>query len=375
MKIAIIGAGQMAKILALKARELQIESHCFAWENGAVAKEFVDVFHPISIFEKDEIVRICSECGINGVIATTELTVAIAAYVAEKVGTPCISPDTAEQITHKNWVREKLKGAAYMKQPMYAAMHDPTEVDLRQFEKFPLIVKPAGEGGKRGITVVNNPEDLELAVRTAFDSDKSHSGILIEEYLAGGKEYSVDSLSFRGKHQVIQVTQKITSGPPHCVELGHSQPAEISDELRCDVIKAVTELLELVNYENGPSHTEVKIISGQIYLIELNARPGGDHISSPLTQLSTGYDYISEIIHAAVGIQPAERGDKPFIKYAGVRFVAKQTAHLKEVFDRCDGEAWLYKKHVESEELREIDHNDCFHLNYFIYCSDEKPKF
>ena len=44
---------------------------------------------------------------------------------------------------------------------------------------------------------------------------------------------------------------------------------------------------------NGATHTEIKIVNGDIYLIEINARPGGDHIAHPLTMLSTGYDYLT----------------------------------------------------------------------------------
>lgn len=129
------------------------------------------------------------------------------------------------------------------------------------------------EGGKRGITVVSGPEQLEAAVNAAFDADKRDGGILIEEYLDGGKEYSVEGLSFEGKHQIIQITEKISSGPPHCVELGHSQPAALSPELWTAVERAIVELLNNVGIKYGPTHTEIKIRDGRVYLIELNSRP------------------------------------------------------------------------------------------------------
>ena len=46
-KLAIIGAGRNALILAERCRELGVESHCFAWEKGAMAKDAVDVFHDV----------------------------------------------------------------------------------------------------------------------------------------------------------------------------------------------------------------------------------------------------------------------------------------------------------------------------------------
>lgn len=44
MKLEIIGAGDLAGIIARKARKSNVITYCFAWEKGAVAKSEVDVF-------------------------------------------------------------------------------------------------------------------------------------------------------------------------------------------------------------------------------------------------------------------------------------------------------------------------------------------
>lgn len=373
-KLAIIGAGNMARIIANAASRIGVETHCFAWEAGAVAKDSVDVFHPLSIFEKDEISRICRQEGVSGVVATTELTVAIAGYVARAIGAPSNPEDISENITDKSWVRGKLSHGKYMKQPVFEYL-SAGETKTTTALPFPVIVKPVSQGGKRGITVANNETELQQALTYAVEADKSNQGVLVEQYLYGGTEYSVESLSFDGNHQVIQVTEKISSGPPHCVELGHSQPARLVPALRQQVEQAIVELLQATGWKNGATHIEIKIIDGTIYLIELNARPGGDHIAWPLTQLSTGYDYIGELVKAAIGEAPAVKDATTVDRHAGVRFITKQTQELKDLFDHCDNEPWLYEKHVESEELISLEHNDGCHVNYFIYLSDTRPDF
>ena len=60
-------------------------------------------------------------------------------------------------------------------------------------------------------------------------------------------------------------------------------------------------------------------------------------------------------------------------QFAGVYFVTKQTEFLKNIFEQCDNKPWLYKKNKVSDELQEISHNDCYHINSFIYCSENKP--
>ena len=60
-KIAIIGSGIMAKAIAERARELNIETHCFSWDSHDAACAFVDYFHQLNIFEVDEIAEVCQK--------------------------------------------------------------------------------------------------------------------------------------------------------------------------------------------------------------------------------------------------------------------------------------------------------------------------
>ena len=81
--VAIIGAGAMAKTLATRAKELHIRTICFAWDKGAIAKDSVDEFQNVDIFDTETIINICKEKNVQGVLATTELTVKIASIVAK----------------------------------------------------------------------------------------------------------------------------------------------------------------------------------------------------------------------------------------------------------------------------------------------------
>ena len=69
MRLAIIGASKGQLPICQKAKDLGIETFCFAWDQGAVCKEVVDHFYPISILEKDEIVELCKNLNIDGVVS------------------------------------------------------------------------------------------------------------------------------------------------------------------------------------------------------------------------------------------------------------------------------------------------------------------
>lgn len=371
-KIAIIGGGVMASYFGEACHRLGYEGHYFSQIDGKVDDSQVDYFHEINIFDKDGIVAICKEIGIDGVVATTELSVPITAYVANKLGLLGNAVEVAEVITDKYRNRECIKNLTDLLSPKYvetASIEDITKSGI----PYPMILKPVCLGGKRGITVVNNEDELTAAFEyaTSFFRSGVKPQIIAEQFLEGGMECSVESISFKGHHTIVQITQKDSSGAPHCVELGHHQPAPLSEDVWNKVVRGVSSGLTAIGLENGPCHTEVKIIEGKVYLIEFNARPGGGHIWWPMVELSTGFDIMAAVIQAATGeLKPIDV--KSFKhRYSGLYYIVEQTAYLKSIFDSCETESWCWEKHFVSDELHELKMNDLEHTNYIVYSSDK----
>ena len=371
-KLAIIGGGVMASYFGESCRRLGLESHYFSMADGKVEDNKIDVFHEVNIFDKDRIVGICREIGVCGVVATTELSVPITAYVADKLGLLGNPVEVAQVITDKYRNRECIKELENLLSPQY--IKATTLKDIKDARiPYPLILKPINLGGKRGITVVNNASELSIAFEYATQSFRKDIQpiIIAEQFLEGGMECSVESISFMGKHTIIQITQKDSSGAPHCVELGHHQPAPLSTELWDKVVRGVCEGLTAIGLTNGPCHTEIKIIDNQVYLIEFNARPGGDHISWPMVELSTGFDFISAIVLSAIGdLQPIDVTQFKH-NYSGLYYIVKQTEHLKSIFDTCENESWCWERNFITNHLEELVQNDMEHTNYIIYASEK----
>ncbi len=368
-KLAIIGAQRMARNYAVNAREMGVETHCFAWNKGAVAKDFVDKFYPISIFDIDAILTELETIGIDGVVSTSELTISVVAELAAKLHLPSLGVDVAKVITDKYRNRCVTKDVQGLKQPRFALVRNSDEA-RNSGVGFPCILKPLSEGGKRGVVVVESEDRLEEAIRYTSNESKRQDAFLQEEFLRGGREYSVESLSYHGNNHIIQITEKTTSGPPHCVELGHSQPADLSPELRKHVTDVLGRALTAVGVTEGPCHTEIMVIDDEVYLVEFNARPGGDFISYPLIDLSTGYSYLKGAIKIAMNeFEPPEPGSLNRC-FSGVCFVTKQTPELIPVFQTCDSKAWCWRKNVAGE-ICEMLHNDCDNANYFIWASKD----
>lgn len=86
-KIAIIGASYLQQPLVEKAKEMGLYTICFAWEDGAVCKDLCDKFYPISIVDKNAILKVCREEKIDAVTSiASDVAVLTVNYVAEQMG-------------------------------------------------------------------------------------------------------------------------------------------------------------------------------------------------------------------------------------------------------------------------------------------------
>ena len=127
---------------------------------------------------------------------------------------------------------------------------------------------------------------------------------LVEEF-AQGQEYSVEHISFQGKHTFLALTLKYTTGAPHFIETGHLEPAPVDIQTLERIKMVVSHALDTLGICNGASHTELKIAEdGTIRLIEIGGRMGGDCIGSELVHYSTGRDFVKMVIQTACGLTP-----------------------------------------------------------------------
>lgn len=362
--LAIIGAGEGALPIINAAKKMGVTVVAYG-RNDSLAKDQVDVFVEENNFDIQFIADSCRELNVNGIMPSSELSTEVAARVAHKAG--LLSNDIEHGFGGKNkyFMRTKVANLVSVKQPKFQLYQEGMDV------AFPVVVKSVDACGKRGVSIAYNREDLDNAVKQARENSSDGSA-LVEEYLKGGQEYSIECLSYgKGKHQVIQYTEKESAGPPHFVEIAHHQPANFSDTMKERVDKAAWDILEVLGLNCGMAHLEIKIIDNEIYFIEVGARGGGDHISDILTPLSTGFDYYKAAIECHLGVyQPAQVTTKAC---SGIYFHSKQNERLKPLFEAARTAEWCVKNTVVKEEFDEAKGNvGASNSGYIIYCADHR---
>lgn len=369
-KLAIIGGSYLQLPLVRKAKELGIETHCFAWADGAVCKNEADFFYPISITEKETILEICKNIKIDGVTTiASDLAVLTVTYIASEMNLVGNPVEYAEITTNKFKMRENFLKYS-IPSPKFTEVDVSGAYDINDFN-YPLIVKPTDRSGSRGVEKVDSPDMLKSAIHRALKESFSKTAI-IEEFIEG-KEISVESISYKGRHYILQITDKVTTGAPYFVELEHHQPSSLPQQTQEKVRKIVLKALDSLHIQFGASHSELKVTeSGDIKVIEIGARMGGDFIGSHLVQLSTGYDFLKETLRVAMG----EFSPPGYLesKFSGVYFLCEETKWLKDIIENKRKHPEIVKAEITDDSLRMVECSGD-RSGYLIYQSGNRISY
>lgn len=360
--VAVVGASYLQRPLVEKAKEMGLRVLCFAWAEGAVCKNICDVFYPISIVDKENILDVCRKENINGVCTiASDVAAPTVAYVAEKMGLKGNSYDSALKAHDKMYMRVAFSEHGI---PCPKFWQVKSIDDIRKEELvFPLIVKPVDRSGSLGVTKVESAENLNAAIECACENSFRKAAI-VEKFVCG-REVSVEFISYNGVHYPLTITDKVTTGAPHFVELAHHQPSTLPTETKERLYSITKKALDALGVTNGASHSEYKITEdGEIFIIETGARMGGDFIGSDLVRLSTGYDFVKGVVEVALGTF-----EKPVLNeknYSGVYFLSKQTPEVSKYIENKEKYPQIVAAEVTDSELRDVTCS-AERSGYFIY--------
>ena len=328
--VLIFGVGPLQKSIIGRAQKMGLYTVGIDPCADATCKDCVDAFEVVGGQDYEGTCTVVDKYSIDAIVtAATDKPLVMMARVAEKYGFPFYSVETAQWSTDKYQMKHRfeLGGVPCAKGRLVKSVSE-----VEDFE-FPVIIKPRDNSGSRGVKLCRSKEELEASMSEALEVSKLDT-VLVEEFIEG-PEYSIEGLHHDGKSEVIQFTEKKTTEFPYNVELGHVQPANISDENKQEIREIVAKIGKALHFENCPSHTELKINERGIFVIETSPRLGGDYITSTLTPLSTGVNIEDELLKIALGetINPQPMA----VQYSGVRF-----------FDFEEGSVI---KHVPNEEF------------------------
>ncbi|MFI1645674.1 ATP-grasp domain-containing protein [Streptomyces avidinii] len=255
----------------------------------------------------------CRQHAITGVAPCFELFTPLAALLAERIGLPGNDPRLARAARNKILMGEAF-AAAGIPAPRWAVAHDADEayrVAQARALGWPLVVKPAEQGGSWGVSVVDGPDRLAEAVVAARQYTHAHphgleldTRVLLQEYIPGA-EYSCDTVVAGGVAHPLPVVAKDTTEGRYRIETGHTCPSGLPASLVAKVQHTAARAALAVGVRNGIAHTEVKIPPGAQtpYVIETGARLPGDNLCE-IVEAATGVSEAVAQLQAVLGLVP-----------------------------------------------------------------------
>lgn len=333
-KIMILGASILQVPAIEKAIDMGLEVIAVDIDSNALGFKIPDVKKEIiSTIDIESVMSAAKKHNIDAIMTlASDMPIMTVAKVSKKLGLVGVDLDTAIKATNKSKMRESLKSFG-VPVPLFYKV-DSLDKCIKAVNKikdkgYKCILKPADNSGSRGIVLL--PDFNEKTINIAYNYSKNNSRnkiVMVEEFMEG-PEVSVETISVDGKCNIIQITDKITTGAPYFVEMGHSQPSQLSDSIK-DKIKEITIAAnKAIGIISGPSHTEIKITQNGPKIVEIGARLGGDNITTHLTPLSTGVDMVESCIKIALGETPDIR-----IKYdkaSAIRYFDQSHGRIKSI--------------------------------------------
>ncbi|OEW57548.1 ATP-grasp domain-containing protein, partial [Campylobacter jejuni] len=331
----IIGGGDLQADLVLHAKKDFI-THVFDYNENCFCKDVADYFHPISIADKEKILELAIKFNIVGIAtAATELGNLTVCYIGEKLNLGTNSYECAKNTTDKSLMK-KVFERNNINHAKYFILKD--EKDLEQIANFPVVVKPSDRSAGRGVVKVFDKENLKKYFYKA--KDFSYNKIVLAEEVLKGRQFSVETISSHGKHQIIAITEEYLREGEFANDFLETQqliPARVNHFEKQLIESEIIRVLNAFKINFGASHIEVKFETNggggfkkcKLSVIEIATRLGGWR--DVLAYHSYGIDYLQLLIQSSL---------KQELKKVNTK--AKNFCLVKMIFTKEDYE--FYKK-------------------------------
>ena len=186
-------------------------------------------------------------------------------------------------------------GVKYVK---YVYIRQPSECLTAEKLKYPLIVKPAKLGSSIGIELVENREELETAIQSAFLYD---DGVICEKYIENRREINCAAYLSEGKVITSECEEAVTSGDILSFDDKYTGggksvlPAHIPEAIAQKIKKITANVYSRLNMR-GIVRFDFLLGGEDIYLSEINTVPG----SLSYYLLSSGFKEFYPVLQAVI---------------------------------------------------------------------------
>ena len=280
-----------------------------------IAHKYSDEYHNVSIVDKEAVLELARKLQIDGIMSfAVDPGVVTAAYVQEQMGLPGNPYESVCILQNKDRFRNFLTQHGF-NVPKAKGFSSITEaLSEAYWYPWPVIVKPTDSAGSKGVTKVDRLEDLEPALKVAFEHSLS-GRVIVEEFIEKqGCSSDTDCFSIDGELKFVSFSaQRFDENAPNpYTPSAYSWPSTFTKEQEDYLTSEIQRLLTLLGMRTSIYNIETRVgANGKPYIMEVSPRGGGNRLAE-MIRFATGVDLITNAVRAAVGEEVVGVEQKPY---------------------------------------------------------------
>lgn len=269
----------------------------------APAKQMAEKYYMHNIWDIDDIVAMCKEEKVAGVIATS-LDACQRPYqqICERLGLPCFG--SAEQykiLTDKNSFKAQCRKSGLDVIPEYTEADFVSEAVCAERVGFPIFVKPCDSRGSRGQSICQTYEEAVQAIRFAR-AESASGNIVIEKYMGQNNDFSMTLIVINGKAYPFRTVDRILGKYEDGLDklaVGATMPSVFTKLYMDNVQKKVEKFIADVGLVNAPIFMQGFVDGDTVRFYDPGLRfPGGEY--ERMFKVATGKNPFYPLIEFAL---------------------------------------------------------------------------
>ncbi|MYD45988.1 MAG: ATP-grasp domain-containing protein [Gammaproteobacteria bacterium] len=165
---------------------------------------------------------------------------------------------------------------------------------------YPVLVKASAGGGGRGMRVVDNAEDLKVAIESAQREAQSAFGnatVFLERWITAARHIEVQILGDLHGNVVHFFERECSLQRRHQKIIEEAPSPAMTSKLRERLGEAAVAVAKTLNYSSAGT-VEFLLSGEEFWFLEVNTRLQVEH---PVTEAITGFDLVHEQLRIAEG--------------------------------------------------------------------------
>lgn len=336
-KLLIVSSDGSDRALLNAARELGLYVICCDKYDAvrSPTKAMADEAWDLDYSRTEQVAEKCREAGVDGVIAAyAENRVDAACKISKAIGRPFYATEEQLDLTRNKVLFKELCEKYGIPTPHNYKLSIPLVDEQVDAITFPVIVKPSDSGGRKGITVCYEKEQLVSAVDLAL-AESIYKDVVVEQFLTGTEMSAIYTI-VDGEASLSCLNDKYISEDQDskgvlCTFV--MTPSRFLKQYCEKVDPRVKEMLKAIGAGNGVATFQMMACNEGIYIFEMGYRINGNN-DFIIIEKENGLNYCHMLMsYSLTGSMGGDlKKDNPFFrKYHGTFVVLLHAGRITKL--------------------------------------------